>query len=475
MFNSAHYTIIAHFFPRLLGLIYLFAFGAFLFQIRGLIGKNGILPIGHFLERMAAFVPTKKFYYIPSLFWLNSSNAALMGLTAAGTLMALALVCGPGGLWPALLLFLLYFTYLSIVSTGQDFLGFGWEGFLLEVTLYAFLISLTSIPNPVVWVAANFLLFRFHFNAGAVKLQSHDRNWRNLTAIAYHYQSQPLPNTIAWYVHKLPLWFHKLSVLIMFTIELLVAWGLFLTDEIRLWVFAAFFGLQFMIWVTGNFSFLNHLTLVLCTLLLSDRVLTPWTGAVAVSPTPLLLDLILGAVAVFLLALQLMRFINQLHPSRRLAKLLGWTSYFHLVNPYGIFAIMTTERIEIVVEGSDDGMVWKEYTYRFKPSEVTRRPRRISPYQPRIDWQAWFLPFGPYESRGWYQKFLVHLLLGTPDVLTLIRHNPFPDKPPKYVRSLAYLYEFSSFEEKRKYGWWWRRTLVEQFGPTLSLKAALIG
>ena len=468
MFTPESYTIAAEWFPRFLGLIYFFAFGAFLFQIRGLIGENGILPLGEYLNRLRFYYPKRRYRIAPTLFWLNSGNRSLMGLTAAGTLFSLFLFLG---ILPPLMLFLLYILYLSIVSSGQDFLSFGWEGYLLEITANAFLLSMSVIPNPMVWVSINLLLCRFHVQAGAVKLQSRDVNWRNLTAVAYHYQSQPLPNTVAWYFYKLPMWFHKLSCLFMYACELVIPFGIFLGEDVRLGVFAALFALQYFIWATGNFSFLNHLTAVFCVILLNDATLTKIFGitSVVAGPSPLWLEVFLTIFGGILFGLQIVRIWYHFAPIRYFEKILNTVAFLHLANRYGIFAVMTTKRYEIVIEGSHDGLEWKEYTFKYKPSEITRRPKRVSPYQPRIDWQAWFLPFSDFESESWFKKLLFHILKGTPDVLKLLRGNPFPEKPPKYIRAIAYDYVFSSHEEKKSKGWWWRRTYVGLYSPAMML------
>jgi hypothetical protein len=468
MFDLNAYSTINALFPRLLGIIYFFAIGAFIFQIKGLIGKNGILPISDFLRLIRTYYGNKCYLRIPSLFWLNSSDQALMGIIVVGTLLSICLILG---FYPSLMLFLLYFLYLSIVSTGQDFLGFGWEGFLLEVTAHAFLLSLTPIPNLMAWISTNFLLFRFHFQAGAVKLQSQDKSWKERTALAYHYQTQPLPNTIAWFFHKLPLSFHKASALLMFIIELIVPVGIFLTHEIRATVFIAFTGLQLMIWLTGNFSYLNHLTAVFCTILLSNSFLA---GMIHFSHSnheiSLTVTIIISILSTTLFILQIIRFWHHFSPTPFFGKILNQLAPFHLANRYGIFAVMTTERYEVVIEGSEDNQTWKEYTFQYKPSEITRRPHRISPYQPRIDWQAWFLPFTDFYTEKWFQNFLYHLLKGTPEVIQLLRDNPFPDNPPKYIRTLFYEYEFSTFEELKKKGWWWRRQLIGHYSPVMTLK-----
>lgn len=461
MLSPESYTIVSALFPRFLGFIYFFAFGAFLFQIKGLIGTKGILPIADYLNLLRRHYPRTCYRIAPTLFWTNCSDTMLTSVITAGTVLSLLLIFG---VFPTLLLGLLYILYLSIISVGQDFLSFGWEGFLLEITINAFFLSLASPPNLMVWVSINLLLFRFYLQSGAVKLQSRDKNWRNLTAIAYHYQSQPIPNTIAWYAHKLPMWFHKSSTLLMFIIELIVPFGIFGNESIRLGVFLAFFGLQFMIWVTGNFSYLNHLSVVLSTILISNTYFASWFNFSTLSIPPIGIINIIGYFAgTTLTILQLVRLWQHFIPNSLFYRWLHILAPYHIVNQYGIFAIMTTTRYEIIFEGSDDGDVWKEYHFFYKPSEITRRPRRISPYQPRIDWQAWFLPLGHYRYDPWFENFIYRLLCGTPEVLSLIRTNPFPKDPPRYVRTLIYEYEFSSMKEKKEKGWWWKRKPIGIF------------
>ncbi len=469
MLDTQDYLISSRLFIQLLGVIYFFAFGAFLFQIRGLIGEQGILPIKNYLYRVKSYLGANRFYYTPSVFWINASDTALMTITAAGTLLSLLLLFN---IWPPVMLALLMILYLSIIVTGQDFLSFGWEMFLIEVSLNAFLISLTVIPNIFVLISLNLVLFRFHFQGGAVKLQSRDPNWLNLTGVAFHYQSQPIPNTLAWYAHKLPLWFHKFSTALMLGIEIIVPFGIFLGQEIRLAVFACLVGLQLAIWLTGNFSYLNHLTVVLCIILVSDTYLSPIFGTPPESlPTPFGLDILLSIAGSILIFLQLICLWNHFFkPNPRFSRILEAISPYHFVNRYGIFAIMTTKRYEIVIEGSHDGEVWKEYYFYHKPTELNRRPRRISPYQPRIDWQAWFLPFSNYEDETWFKNFILRLLEGSPRVLALLRKNPFPDMPPKFIRALEYDYEFTDWKTRKETGNWWTRRLVGYYMPPLSLK-----
>lgn len=473
MFDPESYTTICHLLPRLLGFIYFVGIGAFLLQIQGLIGSKGILPLADYLSFLKRYYPKQCYLEAPTLFWINSSDKAITAVASAGTISSVMLMLG---YYPALLLLLLYVIHLSLVTAGQDFMSFGWEGLLLEITFQTFWIALTEVPSLMIWISLNFLLFRFHLQAGTNKLTNRDPNWRNLTAVAYHYQSQPLPNAIAWYAYKLPLAFQKLSTLVMFFIEIAVPFALFLGEAPRLWAFVAFFSLQYFIWLTGNFSYLNYLTVALISILLSNSVLSTIgiTSTFETTGNSFGLELLVTAVGTILLTLQVMRLWHHFLPNRQLFTLFRKLAPYHLVNTYTLFASMTTERFEIIIEGSEDGTEWKEYLFSYKPSEVTRRPRRIAPYQPRLDWQAWFLPFRDFESEEWFQKFLVHLLKGTPSVLKLLRGNPFPKKPPKFVRSLLYVYEFTSYDEKKTTGCWWKRTLIGAYSPTLALKEPII-
>lgn len=454
-------------FPRLLGVIYFFAIGSLIFQIQGLIGKNGILPLPHYLDLIDKRFHKKKYLYVPTLFWFNSSNYAILGLTSLGVLLSIGLMLG---LYPPLMLFLLYIVFLSIVSAGQDFFSYVWDVFILEITIYAFLMSLTPIPNLAIWIGLNFLLFRFSLETGAVKWLSNDQTWWNLTATAYHYQTQPLPNTIAWYAYKMPLNFQKLSTLVVFIIEIICPFGIFFNEQIRLGVFVVFFLLQFLIWMTGNFAYLNHLTVVLSIILISDNFFPEiFVRSQLMETTPQPLNILLFVLGSFLILLQLIRLSEHFFRIQFLKRLLNWLSPFYIANKYGLFAVMTTVRYEVVVEGSDDEKEWKEYIFKNKPIELSHRPKRIAPFHPRLDWQFWFLPFSNYSSELWFENFLTHLLTGTPDVLNLLRKNPFENKPPKYIRSLIYQYEFTNFQEKREKGLWWKRKLIGYYSPEMAL------
>jgi lipase maturation factor 1 len=467
MWFPPHYTLIASLFPRLLGLIFLFAFVPFLFQIKGLLGTEGILPIQNLLNGLRHYPLKKRLFYLPTFFWMRADNRMLIGLVLTGIFIS---ICLMAGLHVPFCLFFLYFLYLSIVSTGQEFLGFGWEGFLLEVTFYTFWLSLTSVPNLMIWTSLNFLLFRFHIQAGAVKLQSYDLTWKNLTALAFHYQTQPLPNTQAWFFYRLPLKFHQLSSLLMFVIELVFPFALLLDDWSRAVAGVAFIGLQGMIWFTGNFAYLNYLTACLSLITLSNYFLSPWIAEPILNPASIELDYLLTLLGSLFVIMQGVRLWHHFVPNAFFQWWLSYFTPFHLFNPYGIFAVMTTKRYEIIIEGSENQLEWKEYLFCYKPSEIQRRPRRISPYQPRLDWQMWFLPFNTFEQQKWFHSFIYHLLKGTPAVLKLIRHNPFPHSPPLYLRALIYDYRFSTPKERKLENVWWKRNYRGPFSPTLSLK-----
>jgi len=420
-----------------------------------------------YLNSMLFGYGRKAYYYIPSIFWLNSSERMLVAVPFAGTILSVLTVVG---IFPLLWIPILFFLHLSIKTTGQEFFSFGWESFFLEISLYAYLLLITPAPTIAMWWCLNLLLFRFHFEAGISKLLTYDANWRNLTAVDYHYLSQPIPNTIAWYAKKLPMKFQKFSCLMMFVAEILIPFFIFGTDDVRLVAFIGLVGLQFFIWLTGNFSYLNHMTFIFCMILLSDQFLEPIVGQVPhTASNPLTVEIIMGVIGGALIVGQLIRIVSHFYRNQFLLKPLIKISPFHVINRYGIFAVMTTKRYEIIIEGSDDGEEWREYLFKWKPSELNRRPRRVSPYQPRLDWQIWFLPFTSCQYEPWIKNFLHRLLEGSPNVLKLIRENPFPDKPPKFIRAQMYDYEYTTWEERKQTGNWWKRVYVSSYSPTYQL------
>lgn len=466
-FDPESYSIAIQIFLRLLGALFIVVYLPFILHIRGLFGVNGILPMRKYLSLIQRRVGKKRFYYIPSLFWLNASDAALLALAWSGLILGALLMMG---VWPSLLLILLYVIHLSLTSAGQDFLSFGWEMFLLEITLGMFLVISTTPYNMLAWIGFNVLLLRFYFQAGISKIFSQDPNWRNLTALWYHYLTQPLPNTLAWYFQKLPLWFHKFSALYMYFVELIVPWAIFSPPEVRLFVFSQYVALQLGIYLTGNFSYLNHMSVIASIVFIHNKFLEPFFSLPAGSePSPFLWQQGMAILGGVFLALQLMSLWHTFFPRTLFNTIIYFLRPFHVADPHGIFAVMTTKRYEIILEGSNDGEDWKEYGFYSKPGKLSWRPRRISPFQPRLDWQAWFLPFGIFHEEVWFQKFLLKLLEGSPLVIKLLKTNPFPEAPPSYIRAVVYDYEYTTFEEKAKTGNWWKRHYVGLYSPTLSL------
>jgi len=483
-------------FLRALGVIYLIAFVSLWTQINGLIGHNGILPAGQFMTAAgqqcdARGIGLERYHLLPTLCWFNASDGFLHFQCAAGSILAALLIIGVA---PEPCLGLLWLLYLSLATIGRDFLGFQWDNLLLEAGFIAiFFAPLQLLPRPsreapssriALWLL-RLLLFKVMFSSGCVKLFSGDPNWRNLTALTFHYQTQPLPTWIAWYANQLPLWFQKASCVVMFAIELGAPFLIFTPRRLRFCGGAAIAFLQILILLTGNYTFFNLLTLALCLLLLDDFALmklTPLKLRPAFAPVtrhvslathwrwPRAVTIPLAAV-VMAISLFQMSLMFGARPVWFLPVAVAdiWLSPFRTVNSYGLFAVMTTERREIVVEGSDDGVTWREYEFKYKPGDVTRRPAFVAPHQPRLDWQMWFAALGNYQQNPWFANFCERLLQGSPEVLALVEKNPFPGHPPRYLRAELYDYRFTSFAERRATAAWWQREFIGEYLPPLSL------
>jgi hypothetical protein len=312
------------------------------------------------------------------------------------------------------------------------------------------------------------LLFRLMFLSGAVKLLSHDPSWHNLTAMSFHYLTQPLPTPIAWYMHQLPAGFQHFSTGAVLFTELFIP---FLIFGPRLWrLVGAFFllGLQLLIATTGNYAFFNLLALALCLFLFDDQRLAGFRLRARHSRTK---PIAVACIAAVVLALSFSELAGTFleSPPAAARALERFTSQFGLVNSYGLFAVMTTSRPEIAIQGSNDGVTWLDYSFRFKPGDLSRRPRWVAPYQPRLDWQMWFAALAGSEGTPWFGNILVRLLQGSPEVAGLLEGNPFPTAPPKYVRALLFDYSFTDFAERRATGNWWKRRPLGLYFPAISL------
>lgn len=479
----ASYVMVQWLFFKTLGIIYAIAFLSLFFQISGLIGSNGILPAANFLPALLENLGAKVFWLFPTIAWFNTSNLFLHILPLGGFVLSLLLIARKAG--PRILA-LLWFLYLSLLAIGQVFLSFQWDILLLEVGFLAILLSFTP---KIIWLF-RFLLFKLIFLSGAVKLLSEDITWRNLTALNFHYQTQPLPTPLAWYMHQLPEWFQKFSVQFTFFVELGIVFLIFAPRRLRLIGAFFLFILQILILLTGNYTFFNLLTLVLILFLLDDTFLRrfspqklkeriqqtlPFKNIAASGKTTLI------SISAFLILLSLLNisfvFFGAL--PKPLMSIVNAARPFHISNTYGLFAIMTTTRPEIIIEGSNDEKNWTEYTFKYKPGDLSEPPRFIAPHQPRLDWQMWFAALHAKRAlennaeRGkynlWFINFTVRLLEGSPQVLKLLGENPFPKDPPVYIRALLYEYEFTDFKEKNETGNWWKRELKEIYLPSVSL------
>jgi len=474
------YGLASALFLRLLGLCYLTAFVSLWVQIDGLVGSRGILPVTRFLDWVRERAGREAYGLLPTLCWFDSSDGFLHLLCGGGTLACLLLIAGFA---PTVCLALAWVLYLSLSIAGQVFLDFQWDFLLLEVGFLAILFAprlwrmrIAFEPPAAILFLLRWLLFRLMFSSGFVKLASGDPAWRHLTALTYHYETQPLPPWTAWFMHQLPVSFQKFSCLVMFSIELAVPLLVFAPRRLRLFAFGALVTFQLLIASTGNYAFFNLLTVALCVLLLDDaafpRELQEKTTARKAAAGGKWPGWVLAPVAATVLLVSLVEFSGTLRhagawPGLAL-RLTRAAMPYRSVNTYGLFSIMTTSRPEIVIEGSEDGSSWRAYEFRWKPGDLLRRPGFVAPHQPRLDWQMWFAALGSYRENPWFISFLARLLQGSPEVLRLFEKNPFPDHPPRFVRAVLYDYHFTDPAARRQTGAWWRREPRGLYCPVLS-------
>ena len=362
-----------------------------------------------------------------------------------------------GGRWQKAALAVCFVLWLSLCSAGQDFFSFQWDVLLLE----AGFLALFADARPVrVWLY-RWLLFRLMFFSGAVKLLSHDPSWANLTALGFHYETQPLPTPLAWLVYQLPAAAQKVCTAVVLAVELAVPF-LFLGPwrQARRAAARITIVLQVLILLTGNYAFFNWLTILLTFWLFVEPDRSPTTRGHRLASAA-----VAGFFA-FTSAMLLFDLFGVAMPDPA-AELMQAISPLRIVNSYGLFAVMTTTRPEIVVEGSRDGESWQAYEFRDKPGDVRRAPPWVAPHQPRLDWQMWFAALGNYRQNRWFAGLVVRLLQGEPAVLRLLAYNPFPGAPPRYVRASLYLYHFTRWGEPG----WWKRERQGDYLPPVSLQA----
>jgi hypothetical protein len=443
--------------------IYLIAFLVARNQFRPLLGEHGLLPVPRYL-RVAGWRAA------PSLFQWGYSDGRLAAVAWAGIVLSAAALLGlpeEGPAWVSLLVWLaLWALYLSIVNVGQIFYGFGWESLLLEAGfLVAFLGPADTAPPTLVLWLIRWLVFRLEFGAGLIKIRG-DRCWRDLTCLHHHHETQPMPNPFSWFFHRLPGRLHKVEVAANHFTQLVVPFFLFAPQPVATVAAVIILVTQSWLVLSGNFSWLNWLTLVLSVAAISfgepaGRDLADpaaWSTVLVIALTVMVAVLSWWPVRNLLSRRQLMNFsFNRLH----------------LVNAYGAFGSVTRVRHEVVIEGTADpsgATGWQEYEFKAKPGDVRRRPPQFAPYHLRLDWLMWFAGISPSYAESWFGPLLQKLLEGDPAVLALLRHDPFPDAPPALVRARLYRYRFTTWRERRQTGAWWVRTEAGHFAGPVRLR-----
>jgi predicted DCC family thiol-disulfide oxidoreductase YuxK len=453
-------------FLRLLAAIYFVAFASLAMQVTGLIGDRGILPASGYFAAASKVLGSSAYWTLPSIFWVAHGERFLEAACWAGAAISVLLFSALlAGYLERIALVCLYVLYLSLCTAGQDFLSFQWDALLLETGFLAIFLG----NSKIVVLLFRWLLFRLMFLSGAVKLTSHDPVWRDWTALAFHYMTQPLPTPPAWYMVQLPLKFQRFSTASALFIELVIPFLSFAPRRWRLCGAGLALFLQTLIFLTGNYTFFNLLTMSLCLFLFDDYVLDRFRLRARSARTNTIAALAASAVILFLSVseLQAMFFDRSPEPENALLQI---AQPFQIVNTYGLFASMTTSRPEIIVQGSNDGETWVDYEFRYKPGNLRQPAHWVAPYQPRLDWQMWFAALSDYRSSPWFTNFMVRLLQGSPAVVGLLAANPFPGAPPKYVRAELFDYSFTDFAARRATGQWWKRTPRGLYFPRISLE-----
>ena len=504
-----------HFWPRwiflrVLGLIYFSAFYSLLFQIKGLIGPNGILPAADYLQAVNGALHLQSYWTVPTLLWFGASNGALTTLCWVGLAASLLVTLN---LWPRASLLICFLCFVSFVSVAREFSGYQSDGMLLEAGFIALFfappglrpgLGESSPPSRASLFLLQWEWFRIYFESGVAKIGSGDLAWRQFTAMDDYYQNGPLPTWIGWYVQHLPHWFHASATVYTLVVELLIVWMLFLPRRFRIACFFVVTPFEISIIATANYTFLNYLVLLLGVLLLDDRFLhwilplrfREWihgkslvaaagvTGTAAGAPKPtsaraewrerftplrrLFAGACLGLVFYSTTALLLWMFMPGLPLPQAPVQAL---EPFRIANSYGLFAVMTHERYEIEFQGTLDGKTWIAYPFRYKPQAIDKAPGIYAPYQPRFEWNLWFASLGSWQQSRFVVWTEERLLKNEPDVLALFASNPFASAPPREVRTVIYQYWFTDMRTKRETGNWWKREQLRQYAPALEREA----
>jgi hypothetical protein len=470
---SSDYSVARFLLERGIAAIYLIGFVNAALQFPALLGEHGLEPAPEFLRA----VPFRR---APSVFHLHYSDRALRVVAIVGATMALGILLGVGNLVPLPLVMLawalLWVLYLSIITIGQSFYSFGWESLLVESGFLAIFLGNAEVPPSfLVILLFRWLAFRLEFGAGLIKLRG-DQCWRDLTCMDYHHETQPMPNPLSWFFHHLPRRLHRVEVLGNYFAQLIAPWGLFLPQPIATFAALVMIATQLYLVVSGNYAWLNWLTIVVACSGLADGVLrTAFPIGLAVfPPAPVWFGAATAGVAVVVLILSYWPARNLI--SRRQLMNAPFNA-FHLVNAYGAFGTVTRRRLEVVVEGTSDATVlpdttWLEYEFKGKPTDPRRLPPQVAPYHLRLDWLMWFAALSPAYAEGWFLPLLLRLLENDRPTLRLLGRNPFPTHAPVFVRARLFRYRYTSWRDLRRTGAWWTRELVDEFVPPVRLRPA---
>jgi lipase maturation factor 1 len=512
-------------FLRALGIIYFSAFYSLLFQIRGLLGPDGLLPAGMYLKVVGQDLGALRYWYAPTLLWFGNSDRALMALCWVGLIASALLVFN---IWPRAMLLICFVLFLSFVTAAQDFSGYQSDGMLLSSGLISLFFAPRGFrpgwgeaepPSRASLFLLQMVWFSIYFESGIAKYFGGDPSWRDFTAMDQYYQNGPLPTWIGWYAAQLPHRFHAATAAFTVVLELLLVWMLFLPRRFRIVCFFIVTPLQISIILTANYAFLNYLVLVLGFLLLDDRFLVRFFPQRWIAPVRANLQQAAPATKEAIVELDLSHQTGTATgepapehkpdatpplatSARQLASaasvwlatiLLVWMLYadlfllterafralplpskpvallepFRVADQYGLFGRMTWRRYEIEFQGSDDGEHWTVYPFRYKPQDPAKAPGIYAPYQPRFEWNLWFASLGQWRGNTWVLRAEEALLTNDKDVLALFASNPFPNGPPKEVRAVLWQYWFTDLATKRSTGMWWRRQLLGLYAPSL--------
>jgi hypothetical protein len=469
------YTIARFVIERGLALVYVIAFVVAARQFPALCGERGLQPASRILARA-------RFLDAPSIFHWGYSDRRLAIVSWSGAALAFLLLVGLPQVVPLPVTMLAWFglwcLYQSIVNIGGTFYGFGWESLLLEAGFLAIFLGNAEVAPPwLIILGFRWLAFRVEFGAGLIKLRG-DRCWRDLTCMDFHHETQPMPNPLSWWFHHLPRRLHRLEVLGNFVAQLILPFGLFLPQPIATIAAALMIGTQLYLVVSGNYAWLNWLTILAAVAGIADPVVRDFTPFVpslgegaAYGSTPAGFTGLVLAVAALVIVLSWWPVRNMASPRQAMN---ASFNPFHIVNTYGAFGSVGRQRYELIVEGTDAATpaadaTWREYEFKGKPGDPGRLPPQVAPYHLRLDWLLWFIPLSPSYGGEWFLRFLLRLLEGDPATLRLLRRNPFAGGPPLFIRVRLHHYRFSTFGERRVTGDWWVRTFTSEYIPAVGL------